>query len=100
LALIKVNVRDVDFLTLSQTLPMQGSDVIAIGTPGAHDAPGVLLLPNTVTKGIVSGVRQFSDSTVANVPGRAGTWIQTDATINHGNSGGPLLNRSGEGCRY
>jgi serine protease Do len=96
LALIKVNVGSVAFLEISPTLPMQGADVIAIGTPGAKDANGSLMLPNTVTKGIVSGIRQFSADTVANLPGRAGYWIQTDAAINHGNSGGPLLDRSGK----
>lgn len=95
LALIKVDAHNVPYLVLSPTLPLQGADVIAIGTPGANDASGTVLLPNSVTKGVVSGIRQFSDTTVANIPGRAGTWIQTDATINHGNSGGPLLNRSG-----
>jgi len=95
LALIKVEAHDVPFLVLSPTLPLQGADVIAIGTPGAHDASGIVMLPNSVTKGIVSGIREFSDTTIANIPGRAGIWIQTDATINHGNSGGPLLNRSG-----
>lgn len=95
LALIKVNAREAHFLEVSPKLPMQGADVIAIGTPGAHDVSGTVLLPNTVTKGVVSGIRQFSDTTVANVPGRAGNWIQTDAAINHGNSGGPLLNRFG-----
>jgi serine protease Do len=39
-------------------------------------------LPDTVTKGIVSAV--------------GGDYIQTDAQINHGNSGGPLLNARGE----
>jgi serine protease Do len=95
LALVKVAAQDAQFLELSPSLPMQGADVIAIGTPGAHDVSGTFLLPNTVTKGIVSGVREFSEQTVANIPGRAGIWVQTDATINHGNSGGPLLNRSG-----
>lgn len=95
LALIKVDAHGVQPLDVSLTLPMQGSDAIAIGTPGAHDATGTVLLPNTVTKGIVSAIRQFSDNTIANIPGRAGIWIQTDATINHGNSGGPLLDRSG-----
>ena len=96
LALIKVPVKDNSFLRLSLTPPPPGSDVVAIGTPGAHDVTGTLMLPNTVTKGVVSGVRQFPENTTASVPGRAGLWIQTDATINHGNSGGPLLNRSGE----
>ena len=96
LALIKVPVKDNPFLKLDLTPPPTGSDVIAIGTPGAHDVNGVLMLPNTVTKGIVSGVREFPETTTSSVSGRAGVWIQTDATINHGNSGGPLLNRSGE----
>lgn len=96
LALIKVQVKDGPFLKLSLSSPATGSDVVAIGTPGAHDVTGTLLLPNTVTKGIVSGIREFPEDTTASVAGRAGLWIQTDATINHGNSGGPLLNRSGE----
>ena len=96
LALIKVPVTDNPFLRLNPSPPSLGADVIAIGTPGAHDVTGTLMLPNTVTKGVVSGVREFPEDTTESVPGRAGLWIQTDATINHGNSGGPLLNRSGE----
>lgn len=56
-----------------------GEEVIAIGY-----ALGAL--SNTVTRGIVSAVRQ----TTSNV-----TLIQTDAAINPGNSGGPLLDRTG-----
>lgn len=96
LALVKVTDEGNSFLRLSLTTPAPGSDVIAIGTPGVHDATGIVSLPNTVTKGVVSGIRRFPDSSVAAVPGRAGIWIQTDAAINHGNSGGPLLNRAGE----
>ena len=95
LALIKVDAHDVPFLKLSPGVPVQGAEVIAIGTPGIQDAVEQSLLQNSVSKGIVSGIRQFSDTTVANVHGRVGTWIQTDTTINHGNSGGPLLNRAG-----
>jgi hypothetical protein len=55
-----------------------GQEVIAVGS-----AFGVL--SNTVTRGIVSGVRQVG-------PVRL---VQTDAAINPGNSGGPLLDRNG-----
>ncbi len=55
-----------------------GEEVVAIGS-----AFGVL--PNTVTRGIVSAVRNTGSVTL----------IQTDAAINPGNSGGPLLDRSG-----
>ncbi len=96
LALLKVAVQGQPFLKLNLALPAPGSEVVAIGTPGANDVNGTVLLPNTVTKGIVSGIRKFSETTTESVPWRAGTWIQTDATINHGNSGGPLLDRSGE----
>jgi S1-C subfamily serine protease len=44
-------------------------------------------LPNTVTKGIVSAFRK-SD--------RLGLLLQTDAALNPGNSGGPLVNLRGE----
>jgi S1-C subfamily serine protease len=55
-----------------------GQEVVAIGS-----AMGVL--QNTVTRGIVSAMRQ---------DGRV-MLIQTDAAINPGNSGGPLLDRTG-----
>lgn len=48
---------------------------------------------NTVTHGIVSGLdRTLSDPTGPSLSGL----IQTDAPINHGNSGGPLLNLQGQ----
>jgi len=94
LAVIKVPVEGNPFLTLSLTPPAPGSDVIAIGSPGMRADQGSQLigsaqgaeLTNSVTKGVVSGVRQ----------GTNGTWIQTDVALNHGNSGGPLLNQAGE----
>jgi S1-C subfamily serine protease len=55
-----------------------GEEVIAIGTP-------LGFLQNTVTRGIVSGLRDVSGATL----------VQTDAAINPGNSGGPLLDRDG-----
>jgi S1-C subfamily serine protease len=55
-----------------------GEDVLAIGSP-------LGLLQSTVTRGIVSAVR-----TVGGV-----TYVQTDAAINHGNSGGPLIDKFG-----
>ncbi len=60
----------------------QGESVIAIGNPGE----GLLF---SVTKGIVSAFGKSSQ----NGPG---TWIQTDAIVNPGNSGGPLINSRGE----
>jgi S1-C subfamily serine protease len=94
LAIIKVPVEGNPFLGLSLTPPAIGSEVIAIGSPGLRVEQGSGLignaggteLTNTVTKGVVSGIRQ----------GTNGIWIQTDVALNHGNSGGPLLNKMGE----
>jgi serine protease Do len=82
LALIKLPDGDYPFLKIGHYLPDVGADVLAIGSPGIGSA----IMTDTVTKGIVSGVRNFDD----------GIWIQTDAAINHGNSGGPLIDRRGE----
>jgi S1-C subfamily serine protease len=62
-----------------------GEDVIAVGNP--------LGLDQTVTRGIISGLnRILPDSPMSlNEP-----MIQTDASINPGDSGGPLFNRFGE----
>ena len=57
-----------------------GDDVIALGFP--LDLMGDF----TVTRGIVSSHRSYDGY----------NFIQTDAAINFGNSGGPLINKSGE----
>jgi putative serine protease PepD len=62
-----------------------GDPVVAIGSPFG--------LPETVTSGIVSALHRVIDSPNNFSIGDA---IQTDAAINHGNSGGPLLDASGE----
>jgi serine protease Do len=64
-----------------------GDWVMAIGSPFGFT--------NTVTVGVVSAVSR-TDPELQPVPGRDLEMIQTDAAINRGNSGGPLLNVRGE----
>lgn len=63
-----------------------GESVIAIGSPLGD-------FKNTVTVGVVSATGRSIDTgngySIENL-------IQTDAAINHGNSGGPLVNLAGE----
>ena len=59
-----------------------GDSVIAIGNPYGFEA--------TVTAGIVSAMNRNIMET------QFDEYIQTDAAINHGNSGGPLFNLAGE----
>lgn len=66
-----------------------GDTVYAIGSPGAIDT----VLQSTVTRGIVSSIREFPS--LAN-PNINVSYIQTDAAINAGNSGGPLVNEAGK----
>ena len=62
-----------------------GEDAIVIGSPYGSALTG------SVTRGIISGTQR-----ALNVNGRTQTFLQTDAAVNPGNSGGPLLNRKGE----
>jgi len=64
-----------------------GDWVMAIGSPFGFT--------NTVTVGVVSAVSR-TDPDLQPVRGRDLEMIQTDAAINRGNSGGPLLNVRGE----
>jgi putative serine protease PepD len=88
LAVIKVDAPDsvLHPLTLADSSRVQvGDAAIAIGSPFG--------LEETVTSGIVSALHR---SMRAPNKFTINDSIQTDAAINHGNSGGPLLNSSGQ----
>jgi S1-C subfamily serine protease len=86
LALVKLKPGTYQYLRLADPRYVNvGADVIAIGSPGLPGGSQVLV--NTVTKGIVSAFRKSEIF---------GLLVQTDVNINHGNSGGPLLNLRGE----
>ncbi len=83
LAVLKIDANNLPAIHLAQTQPLRAGDVVlAIGNP--------LGLNQTVTMGIVSAVgRQLNNAS-------AEDFIQTDAAINLGNSGGALINTRGE----
>jgi putative serine protease PepD len=64
-----------------------GDPVLAFGSP--------LALTNTVTFGIVSALDRAIQADEPGGPTRYYAAIQTDAAVNHGNSGGPLVDGSG-----
>jgi serine protease Do len=87
-AIIKVrNASGLKTVTLGNSSGLEvGDDVIAIGNALA------LVGGNTVTRGIVSALNRSIDDPSENLS----HLIQTDAAINAGNSGGPLVNAKGE----
>ncbi len=83
IAVLKINAPNVVPLALGDSDAVRvGQMVFAVGNPFG--------LQETVTQGIISakGRRAFADSGVE--------FLQTDAAVNQGNSGGPLLNLRGE----
>lgn len=83
LAIVKVDGDDFIDAPLGDSDKMEiGQWVLAIGSPEG--------LPQTVTAGIISAKGRTTDSTSYQ------NFLQTDASINHGNSGGPLVNMRGE----
>ncbi|MET7862005.1 S1C family serine protease [Micromonospora taraxaci] len=70
------------------------SDALAVGDPVlAMGSP--LSLANTVTAGIVSALDRTMQAGEPGGPVRYYAAIQTDAAVNHGNSGGPLVDGAG-----
>lgn len=86
IALLKIKGNNFSYVNLGNSEQLRvGEWVLAIGNP--------LGFAHTVTAGIVSAKgRQLSNTSEL----RYQDFIQTDAAINRGNSGGPLVNMQGE----
>src|ERR1043166_2658575 len=83
LALLKVDDASLPALRIADyDTVRQGELVFAFGSPEG--------LKNSVTMGVVSAVARQPNADSPLV------YVQTDAPINHGNSGGPLVNVNGE----
>jgi S1-C subfamily serine protease len=85
----KMKARELTPIALAEELPRKGETVTALGAP--------LGLSFTATTGIVSAIRpglelgkEIGDDSMR------GTWVQVDAALSPGNSGGPLINSFGE----
>lgn len=85
LAVIKIMAEGLPYLSFGDSNDVRvGTQVVAIGNPLGE-------LANSMTTGIVSALDRY-----VNVEGNTQVKLQTDAAINRGNSGGPLLNLQGE----
>lgn len=86
IALIKVDAQDLEYLTFGDSDKVRvGEWVLAVGNP--------FNLTSTVTAGIVSAKARNINILGA---GTIESFIQTDAAVNPGNSGGALVNTSGD----
>lgn len=87
LALLKINEEQLPFVGYGNSDNLRvGEWVLAVGNP--------FNLTSTVTAGIVSA--KARDIDILGTEGAIESFIQTDAAVNRGNSGGALVNTSGE----
>ncbi|TYP95384.1 Do/DeqQ family serine protease [Fodinibius salinus] len=87
LAVLKIGAKNLPVVTIGNSDKVDvGEWVLAIGNP--------FRLRSTVTAGIVSALSR--DVQIINDRMRVESFIQTDAAINKGNSGGALVNTGGE----
>jgi len=83
LALVKIDAAGLPALSFANSDTVRaGQLVFAVGSPEGYK--------NSVSMGVVSGVGRSSDSD------EGGSFIQTDAAINHGSSGGALVDTNGD----
>lgn len=91
-AMVTVRSNELDLAELHVRAPRAGQVVLPLGD-SSHLRAGeevvaigsAMGLQNTVTRGIVSSLRRLGSVML----------VQTDAAINHGNSGGPIVDRAG-----
>lgn len=94
---------DVAFLKITgasnlPTVTLGDSKTIIIGQPVIAIGNALGQFQNTITSGIISGTNRSITAYGSNLTDREDLkdMIQTDAAINAGNSGGPLVNAAGE----
>lgn len=86
LAVLKIDATGLPFAEFGDSDLLQvGDDVVAIGNPLGEEFRG------TMTNGIISAINRDVD-----YEGSTMTLLQTNAAINEGNSGGPLINTYGQ----
>ena len=91
MSIIKINMRELPYIKLGDSDNVKvGEEVYAIGNPIGYE------FQRTVTSGIVSGNKRTIKIQENNKNSYMEDLIQTDAIINQGNSGGPLINKRGE----
>ena len=84
IAVLKINAKNIPVIQINlEREPKIGDVVLAIGNP--------YNIGQTITQGIISATGRDGLS-----PFRRQNFLQTDASINHGNSGGALINTKGE----
>jgi Do/DeqQ family serine protease len=89
LAVVKIDAKGLPFLLYGNSDEVKiGQWVLAIGYP--------LTLETTVTAGIVSAKGRSIDINMRQSKSPIESFIQTDAAVNPGNSGGPLINTQGQ----
>lgn len=91
LAIVKINKSNLDYIELGDSDSIRlAEDVYAIGNPLGME------FQKTVTKGIISSTNRTIKLEEENNNIYMEDLIQTDSTINEGNSGGALINSSGK----
>lgn len=91
LAIVKISAAGLNYLSLGDSDNVKiGDNVYAIGNPIGME------FQRTVTSGIISGLNRTIKIEEENALSYMEGLIQTDASINEGNSGGPLINKNGE----
>lgn len=91
LAIVKISANNLQYMQLGDSDQISlAQDVYAIGNPIGIE------FQRTVTKGIISGIDRTIKIEDSEESSYMEDLIQTDATINEGNSGGALVNKKGE----
>ena len=89
LAVLKINLSELMPVTWGDSSSLDvGESVLAIGSPYSF--------ANTVTSGIISAKERYAQEFETPIRLQPREYLQTDAAVNPGNSGGPLLNMQGE----